>query len=211
MGVKKIDRGIRFLMVDFGGVIAEEGFREGLKAIARKAGQPEDRITSMSFDLVYESGYVTGKATEKDFWKALRLRTGIDMSDQELRGEILSRFVTRKWMLDILSDLRSRGTALSLLTDQTDWLYELDKDQGFLKYFDYVFNSFRLGKSKRNRDIFPMVLEVMGALPGETVFVDDNQGNIKRAEEEGLNVILFNGRGSFFMELMRFFPSCPIR
>lgn len=209
--MNKINGAIRFLMVDFGGVVAEEGFREGLKAIAAKAGQPEDRIISMGFDAVHESGYVAGKATEKDFWKAFRLRTGIDMPDQELRGEILSRFVIRKWMLDILSDLRNRGTKLSLLTDQTDWLYELDKNQGFLKYFDYVFNSFRLGKTKRSRDIFPLVLKKMNSLPHETVFVDDHPGNIDRAEEEGLNVILFTGRGDFMNQLVKFFPSFPTR
>ena len=41
---------------DFGGVLAEEGFREGLRAIAEGNGLEPEAFIETGFDLVYEGG-----------------------------------------------------------------------------------------------------------------------------------------------------------
>ena len=55
---------IKAIMFDFGGVLAEEGFREGLKAIAEKNGLDPDLFYETAKELIYESGYVTGRSDE---------------------------------------------------------------------------------------------------------------------------------------------------
>ncbi len=189
------------LMLDFGGVLADEGFREGLKAIAKKNGVDEHLFV----EIVHKSGYVTGRAAERDFWRMLRDSIPISGTEESLRNEILSRFRLRPWLLDIVKGLREKGTTVSLLTDQTDWLYRLDERDNFLRYFDFVFNSYDIGKTKRERDLFLLVLGIMKRQPREVLFVDDNEGNISIALALGIETILFTGKDDFLERMKSYF------
>ena len=82
---------IRAVLFDFGGVIAEEGFREGLYAIAERFGLDRKLFFQLANEAVYNSGYVTGTGTEKDFWNMVRNHSGIVADDKDLRQEILSK------------------------------------------------------------------------------------------------------------------------
>ena len=91
---------LKGVLFDFGGVLAEEGFRGGLYAIARKNGRDPEWFFLRASDAIYETGYITGQATEADYWEALRRETGICGTDEELTGEILPRFILRPVMID---------------------------------------------------------------------------------------------------------------
>src|SRR5512147_1080947 len=84
---------IKTVIFDFGGVLAEEGFREGLLAIARKYGLDPEAFFVDVDSLIENTGYLTGTADETSFWNAVRAATGIDGDDGALRREILSRFI----------------------------------------------------------------------------------------------------------------------
>lgn len=192
---------IKSVLFDFGGVIAEEGFREGLMAIAEAAGLPRRDFFEMATDAIYECGYLVGAATESHYWRLVRDRSGITGPDSELRAEILSRFLIRGWMIEMVRSLRSRGLVVGLLSDQTDWLDELDSDLGFIKEFDPVFNSYYLGKGKRDPSIFPEVAARMGLPHNAIVFVDDNPGHVERARSQGLRTILYRDKEQFLHDL----------
>lgn len=183
------------VVFDFGGVIAEEGFQEGLKAIARANGLDEVVFFEGARDLIYQTGYVTGTSDEKTYWQAVRLRFGLNESDKNLREQILNRFVVRPEMLSFASDLQKRGHTTSLLTDQTDWLYQLDREggSGILTHFQFVFNSYDLHMSKRDRDLFQYVEQTLKTAPKDILFVDDNPDNIEMAARLGWEAILFQG------------------
>jgi putative hydrolase of the HAD superfamily len=188
---------IKAVLFDFGGVIAEEGFREGLLAIGRKFGLGPEAFFAAVDRIIYESGYLTGSAGEADFWKAVRAETGITGSDRELREELLRRFVIRREMIDRVDGIRAGGITAALLSDQTNWLEEIDGATGLYRHFDRVFNSYRIGKSKRDPSVFPEVCAALAAAPGETLFVDDNERHKERAEGMGLRTILFTTVGEF--------------
>ena len=188
---------IKAILFDFGGVLAEEGFREGLKAIASRNGLDPERFFSLADTLIDETGYLTGNAGEAAYWKALRTRAGIAGSDKELREEILKRFVLRKDMVAVVDGLRKKGFLVALLSDQTNWLDELDRETGLSGHFDRVFNSFCLRKSKRDASVFRDVCRALGVSAGETLFIDDNIHHIRRAESEGMQTIHFTGKKTF--------------
>ena len=56
---------IKAVIFDFGGVIAEEGFREGLMAIAKKKNLDEQSFYRTAVEIIFKTGYVTGKAKER--------------------------------------------------------------------------------------------------------------------------------------------------
>jgi putative hydrolase of the HAD superfamily len=192
---------IKTILLDFGGVIAEEGFQQGLYAIADRFGLDRKRFFQLANEAVYNSGYVTGTGSEKDYWNEVREHSGIIADDEELRQEILSRFIPRDWMLKIIRSLRQQEKIIAILSDQTDWLDQLDARYQFFQYFDAVFNSFHLGKTKRNPAIFAEILSALEANGKETLFVDDNISHIDRATAAGLQTHHFNDRDTFMKVL----------
>jgi len=195
---------IKAVLFDFGGVLAEEGFKEGLKAIGKEQGfKPED-FYNMTSELVYQIGYVGGTSDEHSFWEAVRKKTGIKEGDEVLREKILKRFNSRPEMMDLVDRLKSSGFTVAILSDQTNWLDELNQRIPFHYHFDYVFNSFHLKKTKRDPSIFKDVCTHLAVHPEEVLFVDDNQENIKRASSQGLRTIYFKGVSEFQKEIEKF-------
>ena len=197
---------IDLILFDFGGVLAEEGFRNGLIAIALLNGLNPDAFLEKVYDITFTRGYVLGNADEKTFWQALRIHTGIKGSNEELRKEILSRFILRGWLLDIIKRLHHHSLLLAILSDQTNWLDELEAQFNFFKHFDRVFNSYHLGKCKRDVSLFEDVLAEMGVRPERALFIDDTKENIERAQRKGLHTIHYQGRETFMHRLVSFCP-----
>jgi len=192
---------IKAVVFDFGGVLAEEGFREGLKAIGRKNGLNPDNFFAVAGELVYQTGYVTGMSDESAYWSAVRKKTGISGDDKDLREELLKRFVLRTEMVRCVGKLKSSGFVAAILSDQTNWLDEINRKTPFFHYFHYVFNSFHIRKSKRDTTIFRDICSEMGLNSHEVLFIDDNKENIKRASGEGLKVIHFRDVKNFEIEI----------
>ncbi len=195
---------LKAVLFDFGGVIAEEGFREGLMAIGKKNKlDPENFFTDVD-RLIYETGYLIGRADESSFWNAVRKKTGITGSDEDLREEVLTRFTFRPAMLAHADRLKARRLKVGMLSDQTNWLEEIDRKTPLFRHFDIVFNSFRLHKSKRDPSVFRDVCEILGLRPDEVLFVDDNINHINRAADEGLITLHFSTAEEFEKQIREF-------
>jgi putative hydrolase of the HAD superfamily len=192
---------INAVLFDFGGVLAEEGFREGLMAIAKKKNLDEQSFFKTAEDIIYKTGYVTGKAKEKIFWENLARETGVKDDYRRLRLEILRRFVLRPGMLSLAGKIRDGGMVVAILSDQTNWLDEINSKKPFYNRFDYVFNSYVLGKSKKDFSVFRDVAKIIGIKPHLILFVDDNSHHIKRASEAGLRTIHFKNIENFKSQL----------
>jgi putative hydrolase of the HAD superfamily len=182
---------IRVVLFDYGGVLAEEGFREGLFSIARQQGLDPEAFYQAAQEGVYDSGFVSGKGTEADFWRYMRERFSLQGSDATLTTEIMQRFVLRLPMVALVRDLHRRGFLVGILSDQTVWLDQLDQRDRFYREFDQLFISYRLGKGKRDASLFDDVAADLDLSPSRIVFIDDNQGNVKRACSRGMNGIEF--------------------
>jgi len=111
---------IEAVLFDFGGVLADEGFRIGLHAIAGANGLDPERFFLLARELVYSTGYLTGRVDEHAYWNALRSDAGISGNDADLREIILEGFSLRTWMLDIVRQLKDGGIRLFILSDQTN-------------------------------------------------------------------------------------------
>jgi putative hydrolase of the HAD superfamily len=197
---------INAVLFDFGGVIAEEGFHNGITHIASINSLDAAELFKTVQGLIFSSGYLTGHGNEASLWEQLRARTGVKGSDEELKAIILERFILRDWMMTLVKKLKEASVRVAILSDQTNWLDELDSRLHFFDQFERVFNSFHLGKSKNDPSIFSDVVAVMGIRPGETLFIDDTIGHVERARSMGLHAIHYIGRQQFFDEMKRFFP-----
>jgi len=197
------------VLFDFGGVLAEEGFRDGLAAIGRRSALAEEDVVRMGHELVLATGYVTGHARESLWWDALRTEAGIGGEDESLRREILERFVIRPRMIELNDRLRRGGIAVGILSDQTNWLDEIDERFGLYGRFDYIFNSFHMGKTKNDPAHFDDVLTLLNREAPQVLFVDDNAGHVGRARGRGWNALLFRDEAGVMAALTAFLRGVP--
>ena len=195
---------LKAILLDFGGVFAEEGFRNGIRKIAEMSGVDPDIAEKAAFDLVYSTGYVLGKCSEEKFWKALQEEAGIPGENPGLREIILREFIVRSWFPGIVKKLKEQGIVICLLSDQTDWLDRLDERDNFYRLFDHIFNSFYTGKSKSDPTLFDDIACKLGLEPGEILFLDDYRGHIERAEKKGFKTHLFVDRSGFLKDLREY-------
>jgi putative hydrolase of the HAD superfamily len=201
---------IKAVLFDFGGVLAEEGFRHGLLELARRQRLDSEVVSGSGRRIVHESGYVTGRGSEKEFWRRMREETGLQGSDRELSDTILSCFVIRPRMMGCVRQLRSRGFITAIVSDQTDWLERLDRRYGFFREFDHIFNSYRRGKTKWDPSTFDDVARELGIAPSMAVFIDDTPGHVERARDRGMHGIIFEDEDRFVRQMEELLGmTCP--
>jgi putative hydrolase of the HAD superfamily len=109
-------------------------------------------------------------------------------------------------MFEIIKDLRSHGIQVGILSDQTHWLDELNDRFDFFKWFDHVFSSYHMGKSKKDSSVFDDIAKTLNRMPEKILFVDDHEGNCKRARTRALNTILYVDGEQFIRELEKVCP-----
>ena len=182
---------IKAVFFDFGGVIADEGFYEGLLAIGKMNRLNPEAFFAMVDAAIAETGYLTGKADESTFWNVVTQKAGIFMDISIIREEILKRYVIRPEIIKYADILRSNGILVAMLSDQTNWLDEINQKTSLFRHFDRIFNSYHIHKSKQDSSVFRYVCEALNIKTNEALFIDDNKNHIHRAQGEGLNVIYF--------------------
>jgi len=197
---------IDVVIFDFGGVLAEKGFEEGLRSIAARNRLVETDFYNLALGFIHTTGYLTGHADEHMYWQAIQDKTGIREEDTVLRNDILSRFILRPWMFDIVKKLIASGIGTAILSDQTNLLDELNERDDFFKFFDVVFNSYHLGKSKVDPTHFSDTVSRLNTAPERLLFVDDTGAHCKTARMEGMKAIQFIDRISFMKEIRCFCP-----
>jgi putative hydrolase of the HAD superfamily len=77
------------------------------------------------------------------------------------------------------------------------WLGWLNERDHFFQYFDHVFNSYHLGKGKRDPTLFDDIAARLALAPDEILFVDDLRSNVERAQAAGWHAIHYTDRASF--------------
>ena len=197
---------IEAAMFDFGGVLADEGFKNGLHAIAGTNSIDPEEFALQALELIHSTGYLTGQSDEHSYWETLRSQTGISGDDKDLRDAILERFTLRDWMFDVVRKLKRSGVRLFILSDQTNWLDELEDKYHFFHLFERVFNSYHTGKCKRGRSVFGGVLAVMNLRPETVVFIDDTYDHTLRARGIGLKTIWYQDKENVLEEMSQYFP-----
>ena len=182
---------MRAVLFDFGGVLAKEGFRKGLADLARQQGLDPQAVHQAAADAIYESGYILGQGTVEEFWRILHAKTGLAGDSSALFQAVAAGFILRPRMFALVDALRAQGYITAILSDQSDWLDRLDAQLNFFRSFDRVYNSFHLGKGKRDASLFADVARDLGLAPAAIAFIDDDPGNVERARSQGIKGVLF--------------------
>ena len=87
----------------------------------------------------------------------------------------------RKEIINLIKKLKKKYK-VGIFSDQTNWIYEIDKNYNFLHIFDYKFISYDVGYTKEDDEIFEIVIDKCDVSPEKILFVDDREKILDNAK-----------------------------
>ncbi len=186
--------GVKNIIFDFGGVLYDIDMGSAERKFSQILIHRNKDVNLRNLDLGSDffSKFETGDITVLEFRQKIRELLEIDLNDA---------FIDSAWN-SILNKLFADSPGLikefnsffntALLSNTNDLHYDafIVECREFLKLFDHTFFSHKIGLRKPDQEIFEHVIKKTGFIPGETLFLDDSEINIKGAESLGLNTMI---------------------
>lgn len=191
-----MDKSIKTLVFDLGGVILDLAVDKTIAAFAKLAGISQEKATSIFHTSPEFNLYEKGGMTDQQFRQFLKSAYTPSSSDQEIDtawNQMLRSIPLIK--LQLLEKLKAQHRVLLLSnTNEIHLTYINSKllPAGALnldQYFHRAYYSHRMLKRKPDAEIFQQVLDENNLVPNETLFLDDNLMNIKGAESVGMKTV----------------------
>ena len=195
---------IRAVVFDIGGVLEIDPDLGVGRSWETRLGLPPGELDERMGD-VWAGGSI-GTITLDEVHRALRDRLGLDDGQ-------LAAFMADIWrqylgtpnteLIEYARRLRPRYRT-GILSNSFVGAREREQEAyGFEELVDEIVYSHECGMSKPDPRSYALVCERLGALPGETVFVDDYDPNITAAREAGLHAVLFTDNDTVIGEIGR--------
>ena len=181
------------IIFDLGGVLLDIDYQKTIDAFKNLGIENfEEMFSQFKADELFEK-LETGHITEVDFYAAIKKRTGMRLTNEEINhawNALILNF--RKESLELLEKL-STGYKLYLLSNTNSIhlkyfkkLFTKETGKPLLDaYFIKAWYSNEVGLRKPNEDIFEFVLQKEGLKAEETLFIDDTMTNIETAQKLG--------------------------
>jgi glucose-1-phosphatase len=191
-----MDKSIKTIVFDLGGVILDLAVDKTVAAFASLAGIFQEKATSIfhsspEFNL-YEKGGMTDQQF-RDFLKTAYTPTSTDQQIDNAWNQMLRSIPVVK--LELLEKLKNQFQVLLLSNTNEIHLRYINANllpansTGLDQYFHRAYYSHRMLKRKPDAEIFEQVLVENNLIPGQTLFLDDNLMNIKGAESVGIKTV----------------------
>ncbi|MEV4008134.1 HAD family phosphatase [Actinomadura sp. NPDC049753] len=141
--------------------------------------------------------YDLGAVTAEEFWREVCGELGVPLDDDLVH--VLVALDVRTWAhvnedtVALLRELAGRGTPLALLSNAPVELARMVDGRPWASLFRHRLYSADLGLAKPAPEIFHELTGRLGAAPGEVVFVDDREENVRAARMLGIRAVHFTG------------------
>lgn len=189
---------IKNLIFDLGGVILDLSVDKTLHAFSRLSGIEPGHVKKLFISSPEFEYYEKGQMNDAEFRdfvrKVYKLKTTDEAIDNCWNQMLLGLPLMK---LELLNELKKYYSVYLLSNTNGIHLHHINEvilknltGQNNLDiYFHKAFYSHRMGKRKPDAEIFLQVLEDQNLLPGETLFLDDNSGNIDGATQLGIQTV----------------------
>ncbi|MDN3480445.1 HAD family phosphatase [Arthrobacter sp. APC 3897] len=203
--MEKTDSSGTWYLFDYGMVISAEPEPEDWAALERETGLRGLAAASGPY-WNHRDDYDAGRHTPAQYWARV---LGRPVGAEQLRA--LEELDAAQWAhvnadtLAVLETLSEEGARLALLSNMpASMADQYLREAAWPARFTRTFFSGPLGMSKPDPRIFTHVLDELGAVPADVVFIDDNVRNIGAARELGLHTVHFRPGTDLRQELARF-------
>lgn len=145
-----------------------------------------------------------GKYTEDEYIELL-----IENTNWNVNKEIIKKYIRQnldrkiEGTIDIVEKLKVKYNLILLSDHIKEWVEYILSTNKELEIFKHKYFSYEYGMLKNDEGTFKYILEKEKILPLETIFIDDNKDNIKMANREGVQGILFENAKQLENELKK--------
>lgn len=189
------------VLFDLADVVCRFLPRRRMDLLAEACGVSAERVERT----LYESGRVgrwdRGLGSPADIHRTLREELGYPGDPAALHEVWCSAFEPDERVLAVVDGLRPLRTAL--LTNNDALVLEALPEvlPQVAARFDPLLFSCRLGVTKPDPAAYTRALDLVGASPGEAVFIDDKPANVAGARAVGITALHFTGAAELEAEL----------
>lgn len=180
---------IKNLIFDLGAVVLDLDQDKTIRAFKRLGAD----LDEINFNSNLFTDFEIGKIDAEVFVQTLYTH---------LKGEAEKSKIIEAWnamllglpthRLDLLAQLKKKYRIFLLSNTNSIHIDAVFAEHGkevFYSLFEKVYLSHEIGHRKPHVACYKFVLEDAGIKGSETVFIDDNKGNLRGAEEAGINTI----------------------
>ncbi len=192
------DKGtIRNIVFDLGGVILDIDIPRTFRAFASLTGTTEDSVRDKFNSAALFAQFETGRLDSPAFRSAVRDLAGMHLDDCVIdlawnmllldipveRVALIRRLIPRYRVF-----LLSNTSAIHM--EEVRAIFRAGHGPGGIdELFEKMFLSYEMGVMKPDARIYREVLSGAGILPEETLFLDDNEDNVRGAAAAGIRTI----------------------
>jgi epoxide hydrolase-like predicted phosphatase len=179
---------IKALIFDFFDVIRTDAYKAWLAAnnVAHE---------SPYYDVSYQQDI--GAITAEQFLERLSELMGRQITFEEVDGAA----TVDEEVVKIVAKL-SKAYKLALISNAPSKLIRgILAENNLEKYFDVIIVSSEVGMVKPSPEIFQLALQKLGVNPAESIFIDDNIGNVEGAAKIGIHSIQFESAAQLKADL----------
>ena len=177
------------ILVDMGGVLLDH--EHALRETTKKLEIPYKRFKN-EINKIYARCETDG-TTIDEFWRYLLKRVDSTVRVQEYKNVYNANHIKNVELFNFLKKLNDRGIKLGLSTNNIkNHLTDLDNIFGFLKLFEWVFDSSEMNVRKPEREYFEKILKTTKVPKNDVFFIDDRLDYLKGAKSFGFKVFHFS-------------------
>lgn len=192
---------IKAIIWDMEGVLLLSRGGEMPAVVAEKLGTPYQETREIfygEFNDIVDLGHYS----QDDFWNHVLDTLGKSRSMKKILLDFFyeDQFVDEE-LADAIRDYKKHYKT-GLITNYSEIMREMIETEWQVKgLFDEIIISSEVGLVKPDPRIYQLMLDRLGCLPEQAVFIDDRIRNIEGAKAAGLNAILFENRVQALKEL----------
>ncbi len=198
MASKRENRKLPIFIFDIGNVVIRwPGNDPIFRYIASRYHVPISKMKEAMWHGLLE--VESGVLSSDDYMKQSLDRVGKKLHKND-RSERLIAYPFEKYVkpnksaIRLVKSLRAKGYQVFALSNTSPSHVKVMARRGWVSIFDGFFASCELDLLKPNREIYLHVLKAIHATPGDVIYIDDNEANVRGAEDAGIrHAIHFHG------------------
>ena len=178
--------GIKAVLFDFGGVLAELRGEAHLLGLLKQGMTGEQMWATWSRSpavRAHESGHICAEEFSQRIVDELALTVAPHEFLDGFRDWVVGPFADTH---ALIRDVAARHTT-ALVTNTSAVHWPAIESLGVLPHMHHVFASYQIGRIKPDREYYEYVLAEMALLPHEAVFLDDSPINVAAARALGMH------------------------
>lgn len=200
---------IKYIIFDYGGVLGSNAheWKTTFKDVLKETGLTADEMGSI-FSKHWPRLKV-GKETMLHFWKNVARISKKQISPEKIQSIYNKGHIINQKVLSLTKSLKEKYRLVILMNASDDEARSKVERFKLDRIFGNIYSSYEQGIAKPDKRIFERVLKDLKTTPEETLFIDNQRGNIQSARSVGIKSILFKNLKQLKNELNRIIISSP--